>query len=117
MTQPAHNTDGLSVVIEIPPELLPALRVELGIMQAAGASIASVEEYMQIAANELLRQRCEIYKVGPYYSGPSMPQYNADGTPYTRQEVAQAATTQADGDSNVFAEGEVAVIKGSGDTK
>jgi hypothetical protein len=29
---------------------------------------------------ETVRQRAEIYKVGPYYVGPVDPQFNADGT-------------------------------------
>jgi hypothetical protein len=26
---------------------------------------------------------CQDLKVGPYYTGPIPPQFNADGTPYT----------------------------------
>jgi hypothetical protein len=29
---------------------------------------------------------CQDLKVGPYYSGPTPPQFNADGTPYVAPE-------------------------------
>ena len=69
--------------LTIPDELLPALAAEFSIVSAAGGTEATtVEEYFQASVVETVRQRAEIYKVGPYYVGPIPPQFNADGTPY-----------------------------------
>lgn len=69
--------------VDIPDELLPALAAEYSIVAAAGSTTAaSAEEYFAASVVETVRQRAEIYKVGPYYVGPTAPQFNADGTPY-----------------------------------
>jgi hypothetical protein len=69
--------------LTIPDELLPALVVEFGIVSSAGGTEATTpEEYFAASVVETVRQRAEIYKVGPYYVGPVNPQFNADGTPY-----------------------------------
>jgi hypothetical protein len=67
--------------IDIPDELLPALVVEFGLVQGS-TTATTPEEYFQSSIVETVRQRAEIYKVGPYYVGPVDPQYNADGTPF-----------------------------------
>jgi hypothetical protein len=41
-----------------------------------------VQEY----ANALAVKTCQDLKVGPYYTGPIPPQFNADGTPYVAPE-------------------------------
>ena len=69
--------------VDIPDELLPALAAEYSIVAAAGSTTAAnAEEYFAASVVETVRQRAEIYKVGPYYTGPTPPQFNADGTPY-----------------------------------
>lgn len=69
--------------LTIPDELLPALAAEFSIVSAAGGTEATtLEEYFAGSVVETVRQRAEIYKVGPYYTGPTPPQFNADGTPY-----------------------------------
>lgn len=73
--------------LTIPDELLPALVAEYAIVSAAGSTTASSpEEYFAASVVETVRQRAEIYKVGPYYAGPVDPQFNADGTPYGQPE-------------------------------
>jgi hypothetical protein len=62
--------------VEIPDELLPGLVAELNTMPPG----TDPEEYFATSAVELLRQRCEIYKVGPYYEGAVNPVFNQDGT-------------------------------------
>ena len=53
--------------LTIPDELLPALAVEFGIVSAAGGTEATTpEEYFAGSVVETVRQRAEIYKVGPY---------------------------------------------------
>ena len=82
--------------LEIPDELLPALAAEFSIVSAAGGTEATTaEEYFAASVVETVRQRAEIYKVGPYYTGPIPPQFNADGTPYVAPVVND--TTQPDG--------------------
>jgi len=74
--------------LEIPDELLPALAAEFSIVSAAGGTDATTaEEYFAASVVETVRQRAEIYKVGPYYTGPIPPQFNADGTPYVAPVV------------------------------
>ena len=67
--------------IDIPDELLPALVVEFGLVQGS-TTATTPDEYFSASVVETVRQRAEIYKVGPYFTGPIDPQYNADGTPY-----------------------------------
>jgi hypothetical protein len=45
---------------------------------------AVVNEYAAALANKT----CQDLKVGPYYTGPTPPQFNADGTPYVGAVVA-----------------------------
>ena len=74
--------------LTIPDELLPALVVEFSIVSAAGGTDATTpEEYFAASVVETVRQRAEIYKVGPYYLGPVPPAWNADGTPYVPEVV------------------------------
>jgi hypothetical protein len=67
--------------IDIPDELLPALVVEFGLVQGS-TTAATPAEYFSASVVETVRQRAEIYKVGPYYVGSTPPTWNADGTPY-----------------------------------
>lgn len=67
--------------IDIPDELLPALAVEFSLVQGS-VSATTPDEYFTASIVETVRQRAELYKVGPYYLGPIDPTYNADGTPY-----------------------------------
>ena len=69
--------------LTIPDELLPALVAEFSIVSGAGGTEAATpEEYFAASVVETVRQRAEIYKVGPYFVGPVAPQFNADGTLY-----------------------------------
>ena len=68
--------------IDIPDELLPALVAEFDLVKGSTPA-TTPEEYFSDCVIETVRQRAEIYKVGPYYAGPIPPQFNADGTPYT----------------------------------
>jgi hypothetical protein len=83
--------------LTIPDELLPALAAEFAIVSAAGGTEATTaEEYFAASVVETVRQRAEIYKVGPYFVGPVDPQFNADGTPYRTED--QDTTSPAEGD-------------------
>ena len=86
--------------IDIPDELLPALVVEFGLVQGS-TTAATPEEYFQGSIVETVRQRAEIYKVGPYFTGPTDPQFNADGTPFGFAPIVDPAILE---DGAVIAE-------------
>jgi hypothetical protein len=67
--------------VDIPDELLPALAAEFLLTQGS-TTATTPEEYFAASVVEIVRQRAEIYKVGPYYAGPVDPQFRADGKPY-----------------------------------
>jgi len=71
----------MDFTITIPDELLPALAAEFSLVQGS-TTATSPEEYFTASVVETVRQRAELYKVGPYYAGPVNPQFNADGKPY-----------------------------------
>ena len=52
---------------------------------------AVVEEY----ATSMATKVCQDLKVGPYYTGPTPPQFNQDGTPYVAP-VADPAILEDD---------------------
>lgn len=65
--------------IDVPDELLPALVAEFSLVQGS-TTATTPEEYFAGSVIETIRQRAEIYQVGPYYRGAVNPQFNADGT-------------------------------------
>jgi hypothetical protein len=53
-----------------------------GIVATAYAEGKEPEEVVSEYATSLATKVCQDLKVGPYYTGPVNPQFNADGTPY-----------------------------------
>jgi hypothetical protein len=53
-----------------------------GIVATAYAEGKQPEEVVSEYAESLATKICQDLKVGPYYTGPVNPQFNADGTPY-----------------------------------
>jgi hypothetical protein len=77
--------------LTIPDELLPALQAEFLIVSTTGATSAeSAEEYFAGSVVEIVRQRAEIYKVGPYFEGAVEPKFLADGMPNPAYQGADA---------------------------
>lgn len=66
--------------VEIPDELLPGLVAEYSLVSG---QFPSPEAYFIASAIEMVRQRCQIHSVGPFYVGSTPPKFNADGSPYT----------------------------------
>jgi hypothetical protein len=66
--------------IQIPTELLP------GVIATAALEGKTPEEVVGEYAEAVARKACQDLKVGPYYTGPIPPQFNADGTPYIADE-------------------------------
>jgi hypothetical protein len=53
-----------------------------GIIATASLEGISPEDVVSTYANSLATKICQDLKVGPYYVGPTLPEFNADGTPY-----------------------------------
>ena len=68
----------MDFTISIPDELLPALAAEFSIVQGS-TSAATAEEYFAASVVETVRQRAELYEVGPYFVGAVEPRFLADG--------------------------------------
>jgi hypothetical protein len=84
--------------IDIPDELLPALIAEFSLVQGS-TTATTAEEYFIGSVVETVRQRAELYKVGPYYAGPVDPQFRQDGKPfgYVEPDLEVNDTTEPDG--------------------
>ncbi len=57
-----------------------------GIIATAYAEGKQPEEVVSEYAAGMATKVCQDLKVGPYYTGPIPPQFNADGTPYVAPE-------------------------------
>jgi hypothetical protein len=57
-----------------------------GIVATAYAEGKQPEEVVSEYATGMATKVCQDLKVGPYYTGPIPPQFNADGTPYVAPE-------------------------------
>ena len=68
----------MDFTVSIPDELLPALAAEFSIVQGS-TSAATAEEYFAASVIETVRQRAELYEVGPYFVGAVEPRFLADG--------------------------------------
>jgi hypothetical protein len=58
-----------------------------GIVATASLEGKTPEEVVGEYATTLATKICQDLKVGPYYTGPIPPQFNADGTPYVAPVV------------------------------
>jgi hypothetical protein len=63
-------------IISIDDSLAP------GIIATATLEGKQPEDVVQEYAEAVANKACQDLKVGPYYTGPIPPQFNADGTPY-----------------------------------
>jgi len=68
----------MDFTISIPDELLPALVAEFSTVQGS-TSAETAEEYFADSVVETVRQRAELYEVGPYFVGAVEPRFLADG--------------------------------------
>lgn len=66
----------MNLTITIPDELVP------GIVATAALSNQTPQDVVQAAAIAQATKVCQDLKVGPFYVGPVLPLFNADGTPY-----------------------------------
>ena len=68
----------MDFTISIPDELLPALAAEFSTVQGS-TSAETAEEYFAASVVETVRQRAELYEVGPYFVGAVEPRFLVDG--------------------------------------
>lgn len=67
----------MDYIITISDELTP------GIIATASLEGKTPEEVVGFYATSMATRVCQDLKVGPYYVGPTPPQFNPDGTPYS----------------------------------
>ena len=77
-------------IISIEDSLAP------GIIATASLEGKTPEEVVNEAAAAAATKACQDLKVGPYYTGPTPPQFNADGTPYTPPLVEEEVVAVPD---------------------
>jgi hypothetical protein len=85
-------------IISIDDSLAP------GIIATASLEGKTPEDVVNEAAEAAATKACQDLKVGPYYTGPIPPQFNADGTPYVAPIVEDEPVLETNDTSS---EGEV----------
>jgi hypothetical protein len=75
-----------------------------GIIATATLEGKDPEDVVAEYAESVSRKACQDLKVGPYYTGPIPPQFNADGTPYVAPIVEDEPALETNDTSS---EGEV----------
>ena len=61
-----------------------------GIIATANLEGKAPEDVVEEYATSMATKVCQDLKVGPYYTGPTPPQFNQDGTPYVAPTVDPA---------------------------
>ena len=79
----------MDFTLTVPDELLPALVAEFSLVQGS-TTATSPEEYFTASVIETVRQRAELYKVGPYFTGAVNPQFRQDGMPFDYVEPEES---------------------------
>jgi hypothetical protein len=81
----ASNSEDTTMIfeIDIPDELVP------GVIATAYAEEKAPEDVVAEYAVAMATKTCQDLKVGPYWSGPIQPQFNADGTPFVDPEAPE----------------------------
>jgi hypothetical protein len=69
--------------ITIPEQLIPGIIATAALESQRTGQQITPEMVVQEAAIAQADKVCQDLKVGPYYTGPIAPQFNADGTPFT----------------------------------
>jgi hypothetical protein len=60
-----------------------------GIIATANLEGKAPEDVVNEAAAAAATKTCQDLKVGPYYTGPTPPQFNQDGSPYVAPPVVE----------------------------
>jgi len=73
----------MDFTISIPEGLVPGIIATAHLESVRTGKPITLQMVVQDAAIQAAIQVCQNLKVGDYYGGPILPQFNADGTPYT----------------------------------
>jgi hypothetical protein len=68
--------------ITIPEDLIPGIIATAALESQRTGQQITPEMVVQEAAIAQADKVCQDLRVGPYYTGPIPPQFNADGTPF-----------------------------------
>jgi hypothetical protein len=60
-----------------------------GIIATANLEGKAPEDVVEEYATSMATKVCQDLKVGPYYTGPTPPQFNQDGSPYVAPPVTE----------------------------
>jgi hypothetical protein len=60
-----------------------------GIIATANLEGKQPEDVVEEYATSMATKVCQDLKVGPYYTGPTPPQFNQDGSPYVAPPVVE----------------------------
>lgn len=72
----------MNYTITIPEALVPGIVATAALESQRTGQQVTPELVVQQAAIEQAEKVCQDLKVGPYFTGPINPQFNADGSPY-----------------------------------
>jgi hypothetical protein len=72
----------MNYTITIPEALVPGIVATAALESQRTGQQITPELVVQQAAIEQAEKVCQDLKVGPYFTGPINPQFNADGSPY-----------------------------------
>jgi hypothetical protein len=73
----------MNFTVSIPDNLVPGIIATAALESVRTGQPVTPQMVVQDAANKASNQACQDLKVGPYWTGPIQPQFNADGTLYT----------------------------------
>jgi len=73
----------MDFTISIDDDYVPGIIATAALMSEQTGEEVTPQMVVQDAADKASRKACEDLMVGPAYTGPILPRFNADGTPYT----------------------------------
>lgn len=74
--------DPMNYTITIPEALVPGIVATAALESQRTGQQVTPQQVVQDAAIAQADKVCQDLKVGPYFTGPINPQFNADGTPF-----------------------------------
>jgi hypothetical protein len=73
----------MNFTVSIPQDLVPGIIATAALMSEQTGQQVTLQMVVQDAAEKASRKACEDHHVGPSWTGPILPKFNADGTLYT----------------------------------
>lgn len=76
----------MQITINVPDEYIPGVVATMyASNRTRNVPYSSIEEFLTEYAISICSSACMTYKVGPYWEGPVMPDFNPDGTPFEKK--------------------------------